>query len=386
MIHFSGFKRQRRLRILAWKHRGGCGVFFVARNNLLNLLSNYLHKYKKETVAYTIGGKRDFVKADAVFEGGGVKGIGLVGAVSEIEKAGYVFENMAGTSAGAIVAALLAVDYKAEEIKRELEKLDYSYFKDEGFLDRFGVVGKALSIAFEYGVYEGGYFQSWLENLLRAKGKTTFGQIKTEYPEEKYKYRLQVIAADITDRRLLVLPHDLKLFGYEPDEFSISRAVRMSMSIPLFFEPVRLRDNLGKVHFIVDGGVLSNYPVWLLDDGTSNPPWPTFGFKLVEPNTRELKRGRRNQISNPVAYLLALVGTMIDAHDNFHISKSKGDYDRTIGISTMINVDGRDKEIKTIDFDITKEESRLLFGNGERAAKEFLRAWDFEEWKKKYRK
>jgi len=48
------------------------------------------------------------LKTDAVFEGGGVKGIGLVGAVNEIEKAGYEFENLAGASAGAIVASLLA--------------------------------------------------------------------------------------------------------------------------------------------------------------------------------------------------------------------------------------------------------------------------------------
>jgi predicted acylesterase/phospholipase RssA len=54
------------------------------------------------------------LRADAVFEGGGVKGIGLVGAVAEIEKAGYEFVNLAGTSAGAIVASLLAVDYKAD--------------------------------------------------------------------------------------------------------------------------------------------------------------------------------------------------------------------------------------------------------------------------------
>ncbi|HAU31286.1 MAG: Putative esterase of the alpha-beta hydrolase superfamily [Desulfotomaculum sp. 46_80] len=54
------------------------------------------------------------INADGVFEGGGVKGIGLVGAVAGIEEAGYEFENMAGTSVGAIVAALLAVDYKAE--------------------------------------------------------------------------------------------------------------------------------------------------------------------------------------------------------------------------------------------------------------------------------
>jgi len=92
---------------------------------------------------------------------------------------------------------------------------------------------------------------------LEAKGKTTFEQIRTEYKEEKYRYKLQVVAADITDRKLLILPGDLRNFGYDPDQFSISRAVRMNMSIPVFFEPVKLRDNSGRDHFIVDGGVLS---------------------------------------------------------------------------------------------------------------------------------
>ena len=186
------------------------------------------------------------LKTDAVFEGGGVKGIGLVGAVSEIEKAGYEFENLAGTSAGAIVASLLAVGYSAAELKQELEKLDYNNFKDEGLLDKLGFLGKGLSIGFEYGIYEGDFFENWLERLLVAKGKTIFGDIRTEYEEEKYRYKFQAIAADITDRRLLVLPGDLKLFGINSDEFSISRAVRMSMSIPFFFEPVGLRDTSGR--------------------------------------------------------------------------------------------------------------------------------------------
>jgi len=324
-------------------------------------------------------------KIDAVFEGGGVKGIGLAGAVSEIEKAGYEFENLAGTSAGAIIASLIAVGFTASEMKEELERLNYNSFKDEGLLDKLGFIGKGLSIGFEYGIYEGEYFENWLGSLLKSKGKTTFGDIKTDYPEEKYKYKVQVIAADITDRRLLVFPGDLRDFGYVPDQFSISRAVRMSMSIPIFFEPVKLQDSSGRDHFIVDGGMLSNYPIWLLDDGTSNPPWPTFGFKLIEPNKRELKRSTRNPINNPISFLKALVTTMIDAHDNYHISKSKGDYDRTIGIPTSINLNGIEKEIKTTDFDISKEESQELFKNGEEAAKKFLEMWDFEEWKKKYR-
>ena len=324
-------------------------------------------------------------KADAVFEGGGVKGIGLVGAVSEIEKAGYVFENLAGTSAGAIVASLLAVGYSAAELKRELEQLNYNDFKDEGLLDKLGFFGKSLSIGFEYGIYEGEFFENWLERLLAVKGMTTFGKIKTKYKEDKYKYKFQAIAADITDRRLLVLPNDLKLFGINPDEFSISRAVRMSMSIPFFFEPVELRDISGRKHFIVDGGLLSNYPIWLLDDNKPDPPWPTFGFKLMEPDKRELQKAKRNPINNPISFLKAIVGTMLDAHDSYHISKSKGDYDRTIGIPTVITINGSDKEIGTTDFNITQEESQALYENGAKVAKKFLETWDFDAWKKKYR-
>ena len=324
-------------------------------------------------------------KVDGVFEGGGVKGIGLVGAVSEIEKAGYELENLAGTSAGAIVASLLAVGYSAAELKKELEQLNYSDFKDEGLLDKLGFLGKGLSIGFEYGIYEGEFFENWLEGLLVARGKTTFGDITTDYKAEKYKYKFQAIAADITDRRLLVLPGDLKLFGINPDEFSISRAVRMSMSIPFFFEPVGLRDTSGRKHLIVDGGLLSNYPIWLLDDGTEDPSWPTFGFKLMEPDKRELKEARRNPINNPISFLKAIVGTMLDAHDSYHISKSKGDFDRTIGIPAVITVNGMAKGIGTTDFGITQKESQALYDNGVEVAKKFLATWDFDEWKRNYR-
>ena len=132
-------------------------------------------------------------------------------------------------------------------------------------------------------------------------------------------------------------------------------------------------------------GAASEYPIWLLDDGTENPPWPTFGFKLMEPDKRELKEGKRNPINNPVSFLKAIVGTMLDAHDTYHISKSAGDYDRTIGIPTVININGMQKEIGTTDFGITQEENQALYDNGVEVAKRFLDTWDFGEWKKKYR-
>lgn len=326
------------------------------------------------------------LKCDAVFQGGGVKGIGLVGAVSAIQKAGYEFENLAGTSAGAIVASLLAVGYTGDEIGKILQTVNYNDFKDESVLDKLGFPGKIVNTAFEYGIYKGDFFKHWLEGLLQVKNKKTFGDIKMENPpQKKYEYKFQAIAADITDKRLLVLPGDLENFGYNPDKFSISTAVRMSMSIPLFFEPFLLTDCNGRQHYIVDGGILSNYPVWLLDDGTSDPPWPTFGFKLTGTYNRTLQGSGPKEISNIIGFLEAIAGTLLDGHDNFHISRSHGDYDRTIGISTNIVINGIEKKIGTVEFDITEEESNALYKNGFNAAESFLNTWDFNAWKKKYR-
>ena len=43
---------------------------------------------------------------------------------------------------------------------KELEKLNYNDFKDESLLDKFGFFGKSLSIGFEYGIYEGEFFEN----------------------------------------------------------------------------------------------------------------------------------------------------------------------------------------------------------------------------------
>jgi len=330
------------------------------------------------------GGMMAKKKVDAVFEGGGVKGIGLVGAVVAVEEAGYEFENLAGTSAGAIVAGLLAVGYPAPRLREIVGTIDYHKFQDKGALDRLGIPGMLLSLGAEYGIYEGRYFEEWFGGLLEEAGRTKFGDILTDDPREEYKYKLQVIASDISDRKLLVLPRDLKSFSLNPDEFPIARAVRMSMSIPVFFEPVKLEDANGRTHFIVDGGILSNYPVWLLDD-RENCTWPTFGFKLVEPAEQRLKAGEPIPIRNPVDFLSAMLGTMMGAHDNYHISVSKGDYARTIGIPTVIDADGGPKEIKTTYFGIKPEETEKLYQNGYQAARAFLSGWDFKRWKRKFR-
>lgn len=117
------------------------------------------------------------LKADAVFEGGGVKGIGLVGAVAVAEEKGYHWVNVAGTSAGAIVATLLAAGYTAPELKEVIQELDYKRFKDASPLDKIPVLGPLTSLILEKGIYEGKFFENWIRGLLKQKNVETFNDL-----------------------------------------------------------------------------------------------------------------------------------------------------------------------------------------------------------------
>src|SRR5918997_2314639 len=305
---------------------------------------------------------------DLVFEGGGVKGIALVGAYSVLEEEGYEPQNMAGASAGAIVATLIAAGYTSDELKEIISKLDYDQFKDEALEDRFPL-GKALSILRDLGIYEGKAFEEWMRGLLEAKGKHTFGaRVGREDVELRYRYKLQVIASDVTERRLLVLPRDAPKLGIEdPDDIDVAQAVRMSMSIPIFFEPVRFTNRqTDEEHLIVDGGMLSNFPVWLFD--APEPQWPTFGMKLVQnPETpigdQLAEPVPRAGITQVIAYLRSLVDTMMAAHDRLYVEQN--DFDRrTNGIDTL--------GVGTTEFDLSTERALALYESGRTAAEEFL--------------
>ena len=322
------------------------------------------------------------LKCNAVFQGGGVKGIGFAGAISVMEKAGYRFVNLAGASAGAIVAALLAVGYTGYEIEKEIMALDYTRFCESTRLDKLGVLGKAMSLGLHFGVYKTDYFENWLNGLLERKGRRIFGDILTGSLHESDRYKFQAVASDISQKKMLVLPGDLAEFGIDPDEFSIARAVRMSISIPFYFVPFKLVGPSRK-SLLVDGGLLSNYPSWLLDNNTSDIERPTFGFKFSGAQEEQKHAAKINNIKE---YSKAVVETLLEAHDNREISRHRGDHNRSIEISTVISTDiGKQKTIKTTDFNITPEESRALFQNGANAAKEFLTRWDFEKWKRIYR-
>jgi NTE family protein len=282
-----------------------------------------------------------------------------------LEERGYRPQNIAGTSAGAIVAALLAAGYTAAELRQTITECDLNSFKDRARKNWLPLFPRIVSILKDRGIYEGEAFLEWMSGLLEKKGVRTFGDlVRRPEAELRYRYKLQVIASDLTEQRLLVLPKDAHRLGIEdPDELSVAMAVRMSMSIPVFFEPVSFTNpKTGREHLLVDGGMLSNFPVWLFD--AEEPLWPTIGLKFIEEDPRAplATLGSRSGLLKVVDYARSLVETMMEAHDRFYIEET--DFDRTIAIDAL--------GVGTTEFDLPRERAMQLYNSGRAAAEEFL--------------
>jgi NTE family protein len=321
--------------------------------------------------------------ADLVFEGGGVKGIGLAGAFAAIEQHGFVPKSVAGTSAGAITAALVAAGYNSNELDKIVLNLPFASFKDESFLDKLPG-GKAASVLKDLGIYEGKVFEEWIAEKLAAKKKTKFGDIvNPDADDPDGRWCLRVIASDITHRRMLVLPNDAPHLGLDPDDMDIAYAVRMSMSIPIFFEPVQHKNpKTGDTHLIVDGGMLSNFPVWLFDCKDRDPRWPTFGLMLVEPEPRKPIGHRIEGDDHGIErgslldFVKSLALTMMAAHDRMYLDQAT--YARTIAIPTL--------GVGTTEFEITPDRVKALYDSGHQAATDFIANWDFKAYIEEFRR
>ncbi|MDP2653408.1 MAG: patatin-like phospholipase family protein [Candidatus Omnitrophota bacterium] len=276
---------------------------------------------------------------DGVFEGGGVKGIALIGALKRLEEEGVVFGRVAGTSAGAITASLVAAGYRVDELKGIVWNKDFNDFADVRNLFKkkwYQVIGQFLPLFFPgtgYGIFDTKNFYEWIRGLLSQKEVTDFKSIKGKY--------LRIFAVDIVKQQLLKFDRDVS-----PD-MEVAEAVRRSMSIPFFF---RAQQDQGA--FVVDGGVLANYPI-----DTFNDPGglaTTIGLKLIsDEQTLPPKIP-----SNIFAYVLRIFETMQVAHERVHVEEAQ--WAKTVPIPTG--------KISTIDFNLKDEDKKFLWDSGYSAA------------------
>jgi NTE family protein len=255
--------------------------------------------------------------------------------------------------------------------------MPYEKFEDWG--PGGEIVGGLFNLARHHGLAHGEYFRKWLDHELQ---EATFKDLKRPPGAGADKtgddYRLRMIATDVTNRELLVLPADLVKFRLpgqsgpiDPDSFKVADAVRMSMSIPYFFQPVVLEsiEPPKQLCTIVDGGVLSNFPVWLFDVEDRAPQRPTFGFHLIGGKGIG---GALGHIVDGLGWPLRL-GT-----DIFHTASEAWDK-RFMSHSTLVRTCPIPTgDVGTTEFKLSDERKQRLLSGGEQAAREFLAQFEPE--------
>ena len=250
---------------------------------------------------------------DMVFEGGGAKGMVFVGAMQEFEARGHSHDRLLGTSAGAITAVLLAAGYSSDEmlntlaekkggksvfsnfmgdpgsfsdsplvqdgeLAKLLEEIDIPLLPNaiEKHLDRAILKWIASSSKANHlfsfvelgGWYSADNFLKWISRKLDSgeyNGKNrNFSEMTLKQFNQATGKDLSLVGSDTTMEMMLVLNHRTA-----PD-LPVVWAVRMSMSIPLLWQEVVWQKEWGKYrgiemvgHTIVDGGLLSNFPIEL---------------------------------------------------------------------------------------------------------------------------
>lgn len=338
-----------------------------------------------------------------VLSGGGIKGVAFVGAYEELEKRYRYIGNIAGVSAGAIIGSLIGAGYSSKELFRIMKEFDFSILKlrsshylnislydkariiaeEKRFIsdsdiesllykmdypelrnvrrykdDFKGTRGNFLSnlIAFsqENAFLDGDLLERWISQLLANKGIYTFSDFRGGIADKVNPrgYKVRMTAVDANTGKVIVLPDDIAFYNIDPDKLEVAKAVRMSACVPFVFQPCYLLKNENghlKHHYIIDGGVLDNFPVWLID---STQHSTIIGLKLEGKEPKEIQTAE-----NMLKKLLAT------SHDT-GVPKNSYNIDNIAHINTGA--------ISFLDFDISPENTQYLYQQGKLAAQKLL--------------
>ena len=288
-------------------------------------------------------------------EVGGIKGFAYVGAFEMLDSLGILqnIQRVGGSSVGAIQAMLLATGYTTEEMKAIAANIPLKTFND-GF-----VLGGFHRMKTRLGFFKGKAVTTWIDTLIARKtgnADITFREFHEQKEARHYK-DLYITGTDLTYQCL-------RVFSYEtyPD-MKIKDAVRISMSVPLYFQPLYINDSgfvvkkndTGHVHLMADGGLLNNYPITLFDDekygdcitiGDKKQNKQTLGLILEKPEQIDYSKEHKGNYPLPVKtvrnYFMAMYHTLVDK-PNPELTDSNTLH-RTIMISNL-NISGRVRKI-----------------------------------------
>lgn len=295
-----------------------------------------------------------------VLEGAGVRGIAYVGALKYLEEKNLSsgIDKTGGTSAGAIMALAISLGYNSKEIEDLVYNMKVQKFND----GKFFFIGGIARMNRNYGWYRGKRFSRWLEEVIEAKtgnADITFAELHARGFKD-----LHVTGTSLNNQKLIVFSKE----SY-PD-MKVKDAVRISMSIPLYFEALII-DSAGHVisrrdakpyhDIVVDGGFTGNFPITIFDSRSLDS-------RIVNPNTLGLRIDTPEQIAYDAASRgiapipIHRFKTYVGAFYNFVIENlnrsqlTTADWERSVSISCG--------DIGPKIRKLTVEEKDLLINNG----------------------
>lgn len=340
-------------------------------------------------------GKNRNIKTNLILSGGGIKGIAYIGMLEVAQSKGFSFENIGGVSAGALVGSFCGAGYKPHELRTIMSEFDFSKinindiprkvpaveefieyynntrnlkgksFKDflnnghpekgkEGLFEGYrGNFFKNLVTYSQKGcLFDGDSLEEWVYKVLLKKGIKTFADLRWGRGDKAnpHGYKVRMTAVDSNRGRVIVLPDDIKYYGIKPDSLEVAKAVRMSCAVPFAFKPVEIVKQEGDMivkHHIVDGGVLDNYPMWLISPSVY---FPMVGCRLY------CKSPKLFSLSMPLGILKGLISSV---HDTGVPKVNFKNY-----YPLMIDTKG----ISFLEFCLSEEEKCMLIDSGRNSA------------------
>ncbi len=308
-----------------------------------------------------------------VFEGAGIRGLAYAGALEVLEEKNIIsgIQNVGGTSAGAITALMISLGYTSAEVKKIISETDFGDF-NEGEYFFFGGFHRVKN---NFGWYKTDKFELWLEKIIEDKT----GDKNTTFEEmQKHGFlNLYVTATCLNQQKILVFSNE----SYP--RMRIKDAVKISMSVPLYFEAVFI-DSLGRIHekpedytgldIVLDGGVIGNFPIDIFDKDSLTPEGKairipnsrTIGFRID--SYQQIENDQKNQALTPVEinnmqdYLVAMYVLIIENLNRNQLEDF--DWQRTISISDA----GIGPKVKSL----SKEQKADLIASGRQGVLDYF--------------
>ena len=299
-----------------------------------------------------------------VFEGAGMRGIAYCGVLEELENRQLLkgVEKFGGTSAGALMALTVALGYSSSEIRELIGSTNFKRLND----GRYFLFGGIHRMQRNFGWYRGERLDSWIGAII--KKKTGNENISFEEWIQKGYKGLYVTGTCLNRQRLIVFSHETY------PKMKVRDAVRISMSIPLYFgavcinqqgQVIRKTRRLDTLDIMVDGGFTGNFPIRLFDSTTA-PNMQTLGFRIDTDEQIASDRTEGKLVPKPVTnfneYITAFY-TMILENLNRQ-TLTAVDWERTVSISDGL-VSPRIRKLSRKEIDI-------LIANGKQALISYL--------------